>query len=138
MNRNHMLRLTSCLLVLLLIAGFGSAIGQQAAPLEMKGVTVKQLEAINLGPEIEGMAGRQLRMRTLTFEPGGFIGIHNHKDRPGTVYVLQGKITVHLGDVVKEYSAGDTWAENRETTHSLENKGIIPAVILAVDIFHQP
>ncbi len=138
MKRNHMLKLASCLLGLLLMAGFGSANGQQAAPFEMKGVTIKQLEAINLGPEIEGMAGRQLRMRTLTFEPGGFIGIHNHKDRPGTVYVLQGKITVHLGDVVKEYSAGDTWTENKETTHSLENKGNAPAVILAVDIFHQP
>ena len=138
MNRNHMLQLASCLLGLVLLLGFRSAYGQQAAPLEMKGVAIKQLEAINLGPEIEGMAGRQLRMRTLTFEPGGFIGIHNHKDRPGTVYVLQGKITVHLGNVVKEYSAGDTWTENKETTHSLENKGTTPAVILAVDVFHQP
>ena len=77
-------------------------------------------------------------MRTLTFEPGGFIGTHNHKDRPGTVYVLQGKITVHLGNVVKEYSAGETWTENKDTTHSLENKGTTPAVILSVDIFHQP
>jgi len=138
MNRNHMLKLASCLLGLVLMTGFGSANGQQPAPLEIKGVTIKQLEAINLGPEIEGMGGRQLRMRTLTLEPGGFMGIHNHKDRPGTAYVLQGKITVHLGDVVKEYSAGDTWTENKETTHSLENKGNTPAVILVVDIFHQP
>ncbi len=137
MNRNQMPKLASCFLGLVLIVVFGIAYGQQAAPLEMKGVTIKQFEAINLGPEIEGMAGRQLRMRTLTFEPGGFIGVHNHKDRPGTVYVLQGKLTVRLGDVVKEYSAGDTWSENKDTTHSLENKGTVPAVILAVDILHQ-
>ena len=99
---------------------------------------MKPLEAINLGPEIEGIAGRQLRMRMLTFEPGGYIGTHNHKDRPGTVYALSGKITVHLGDVVKEYSAGDTWTENKDTMHSLENKGTAPAVIIATDIFHQP
>ena len=43
--------------------------------------------------------------------------------------------TVHLGDVVKEYSAGDTWSENRETTHWLENKGTTPAVLIGTDIF---
>ena len=64
---------------------------EQAAP-ETKGVTVKQLAAIDLGPEIEGMARRQLRTRTVTIEPGGVpIGpIHNHKDRPGVVYILEG------------------------------------------------
>lgn len=46
---------------------------EQSAP-EKKGVTVKQLAAIDLGPEIEGMAGRQLRMRLVTLEPGGVIG----------------------------------------------------------------
>jgi len=35
---------------------------EEAAP-ETKGVTVKLLAAVDLGPEIEGMAGRQLRMR---------------------------------------------------------------------------
>ena len=58
MNKNHMLKLASCLLGLVLITGLEIALGQQAAQLEMKGVTIKPLEAINLGPEIEGMAGR--------------------------------------------------------------------------------
>jgi len=35
---------------------------EQVAP-ETKGVTVKLLATVDLGPEIEGMAGRQLRMR---------------------------------------------------------------------------
>jgi hypothetical protein len=49
-----------------------------------KGVTVKLLETIDLGPEIEGMAGRVLRMRLVTMEPGSVFGpIHDHKDRPG-------------------------------------------------------
>jgi hypothetical protein len=34
---------------------------EQMAP-EMKGVSVKLLATIDLGPEIEGMTGRQLRM----------------------------------------------------------------------------
>lgn len=138
MNRKYTLKLASCFLGLVLSAGFGIANGQQAAPTENKGVTVKPLAAVDLGPEIEGMKGRQLRMRMLTIEPGGVLGIHDHKDRPGTVYVLQGKFTVHLGNVVKEYGAGDTWSENKETTHWLENKGTAPAVLIAADIFHQP
>jgi hypothetical protein len=68
---------------------------EQAAP-ETKGVTVTLLGALDLGPEIEGMAGRQLRMRMVTIEPGGVFGpIHDHKDRPGMVYILQGTITDH-------------------------------------------
>ena len=68
---------------------------EQAAP-ETKGVTVKSLATVDLGPEIEGMAGRQLRMRMVTIEPGGVFGlIHDHKDRPGTVHILQGTITDH-------------------------------------------
>ncbi|HNX80020.1 MAG TPA: hypothetical protein PKJ24_09050 [Prolixibacteraceae bacterium] len=56
---------------------------EQSSP-ETKGVTIMHLAAIDLGPEIEGMAGRQLRMRMVTIEPGGVIGpIHNHIDRPG-------------------------------------------------------
>ena len=46
---------------------------------ETKGVTVELLGTVDLGPEIEGMAGRQLRMRLVTIEPGGVIGpIHDH------------------------------------------------------------
>ena len=70
---------------------------------ETKGVTVKLLSALDLGPEIEGMAGRQLRMRMVAIEPGGVFGpIHDHKDRPGMVYVLQGTITDHRNGVAKE------------------------------------
>ena len=41
---------------------------ERVAP-ETKGVTVKLLATVDLGPEIEGMAGRQLRMRMVTIEP---------------------------------------------------------------------
>ena len=66
---------------------------EQEAP-ETRGVTVKLLATVDLRHEIEGMAGRQLRTRMVTIEPGGVFGpIHDHKDRPGMVYILQGTIT---------------------------------------------
>ena len=46
---------------------------EQVAP-ETKGVTAELLATVDLGPEIEGMAGRQLRLRMFTFEPGAVFG----------------------------------------------------------------
>jgi quercetin dioxygenase-like cupin family protein len=102
---------------------------------EMKGVTVKLLATVDLGPEIEGMEGRQLRMRLVTFEPGSVFGpIHDHKGRPGTVYILQGTITDHRNGISKDYGPGVGWPEDGNTTHWLENRGPIPAVEISVDI----
>jgi len=76
---------------------------EHAAP-ETKGVTAALLARVDLGPEIEGMAGRPLRMRIFTFEPRATFGpIHNHADRPGIVYILQGTITDHRDGVATDY-----------------------------------
>ena len=122
---------------LALIAFSGSAGGQQPAPPATKGATITSLAAVDLGPEIEGMAGRQLRMRRISVEPGGFLELHSHKDRPGTVYVLEGKFTETRSGVVKEYGPGEAWSENKETNHRVENRGTGPATIIAVDILKQ-
>jgi len=110
---------------------------QQTVP-ETKGIAVKLLAALDLGSEIEGLAGRQLRMRLVTFEPGGVFGpVHDHKDRPGMVYILQGTITDHRNGVAREYGPGLGWPEDKNTLHWLENKGTIPAVEISVDIVRQ-
>ena len=110
---------------------------EEVAP-ETKGVTVQLLATVDLGPEIEGMAGRQLRMRMVTIEPGGVFGpLHNHIDRPGTVYILQGAITDCRNGVSTEHGPGVGWPEDRNTTHWLENRGSTPAVEISVDIVRQ-
>ena len=110
---------------------------EQAAP-ETKGITVKLLGTLDLGPEIEGMAGHQLRMRMVTMEPGGVFGpIHDHKDRPGMVYILQGTITDHRDGVATEYGPGVGWPEYKNTIHWLENRGTTLAVEVSVDIVRQ-
>jgi quercetin dioxygenase-like cupin family protein len=111
----------------------------EQAPPETRGITVKLLSMVDLGPEIDGMAGRQLRMRLFTFAPGAVFGpIHDHKGRPGTVYILQGTITDHRNGVAKDYGPGLGWPEDRNTTHWLENRGTIPAVEISVDIVPSP
>ena len=107
---------------------------ERTAP-ETKGVTVELLAVVDLGPEIEGMAGRQLRMRKVTIEPGGVFGpLHDHIDRPGTVYIVQGTITDHRNGVTKDYGPGVGWPEDKDTLHWLENRGTTPAVEISVDI----
>jgi len=110
-------------------------VGDEDAAAQAKGVTVELLAALDLGPEIDGMAGRQLRMRMVTIEPGGVFGpIHDHRGRPGMVYVLQGTITDHRDGVATEYGPGVGWPEDKDTTHWLENRGPTPAVEVSVDI----
>jgi quercetin dioxygenase-like cupin family protein len=102
---------------------------------ETRGVTVELLGALELGPEIEGMRGRRLRMRKITIEPGGVYGpLHDHRDRPGMVYVLQGRITDHRDGVAIDYGPGAGWPEERNTVHWLENRGSVAAVEVSVHI----
>jgi len=107
---------------------------EQPAP-ETNGITVELLSTVPLGPEIDGMQGRQLRMRRFTFAPGAVFGpVHDHAGRPGMVYVLQGTITDHRDGVTTDYGPGLGWPEDRNTRHWLENRGPMPAVEISVDI----
>ncbi len=109
----------------------------QSAP-ETRGVSVTLLATVDLAGEIEGMAGRQLRMRMVTIEPGGVFGpVHDHVGRPGTVYILHGIITDHRDGATTDYGPGVGWPEDRNTLHWLENRGTIPAVEISVDIVRQ-
>ena len=70
-----------------------SAMDDERVAPDSKGVSIELLSAVDLRPVIAGMAGRQLRMHTVTIEPGGIFGpIHDHLGRPGVVYILQGTI----------------------------------------------
>jgi quercetin dioxygenase-like cupin family protein len=113
-------------------------VSNEQGPPETKGVAVEVLATVDLASEIEGMERRELRMRMVTIQPGGVFGpIHDHKGRPGTVYILQGTITDHRNGVLTDYGPGVGWPEDRNTTHWLENRGTIPAVEISVDIVRQ-
>jgi len=111
-------------------------VGEQAPPTENKGVNVSKPAAIELGQEIDTIEGRQLRLRTVTIEPGGFVAIHSHKGRPAVAYVVQGTLTERReGGWVKEHPEGDILTETKEVTHWAENNGSKPTVVVAVDVF---
>ena len=136
MRAKRLFLLTAWLAGWWLLVGLGPASAQQAPPTENKGVKMDALATIDLGPEIDGMQGRQLRLRLVTVDPGGVIALHSHKDRPAVVRVLQGTLTEHReGGGGKEYTEGESWSEGKETTHWAENKGTKPTVLIVGDIF---
>jgi quercetin dioxygenase-like cupin family protein len=130
------LKAASYISALVAAFGLGTAVGQQAPPKENKGVEVEKSVSHDLSSEIEGMQGRQLRLRVLKVEPGGATALHSHKDRPAVVYMAEGTLTEHRdGGAMKEHHKGDAWSEGKETTHWAENKGKTHAVIITADIF---
>ena len=107
------------------------------APKGNVGFSTTKTQVVELGGEIEGMSGRQLRLRVIKIEPNGHIGIHSHKDRPSVVFFLQGTDTVSFADgSSKTFMAGDTTAATKDTSHWHKNAGKEPVLLIAVDVFH--
>lgn len=127
---------TYSLFAALLALGYGASIGYaEDAPKDNKGFTASKATAVDLGPEIEGMTGWQLRLRLLTIEPGGHIGLHSHKDRPAVIYLVQGTDVITLADgSSRTLHAGDTGSATKNTTHWQRNVGTDDAVLIAVDV----
>jgi quercetin dioxygenase-like cupin family protein len=99
------------------------------------GQTAVELRSLDLTNELDSTKGRLLRMRKVTLQPGGVLGIHTHVDRPAITYLLQGQMTYHReGKPDLVANAGDGFAEGRATTHWGESTGTVPAVWIAVDI----
>ncbi len=131
--RIELLALCAVSLSLAFLAGF--AIGQAKPPTESKGGSSVDLRSLDLTHELESTKGRMLRMRKVTLQPGGVIGLHNHVDRPAITYVLEGSVTYHQeGKPDLVATPGSGFSEGRATTHWGENTGKVPAVWIAVDI----
>ena len=136
MKRVRVFALVSGAAAVALVFGLGVAVGQGTAPTENKGLKVSPPTMLDLGQEVEGVEGRQLRMRVVTLEPGGVVGVHAHKGRPAVAYVVQGTLTEHReGGGDHERHQGESWTEGKEVVHWAENKGDQPVVVVAVDVF---
>jgi len=110
---------------------------EEIAPTSHQGFEAAVLQSLDLGQEIEGLEGRQLRLRKLSLEPGGHIAVHSHKDRPAVAYILQGTTTVTFADgTSKRFSAGDSISADGNTTHWHRNDESEPMVLVTVDVFN--
>ncbi len=121
--------------VLAVVFMSGYAAGQRQPPTQTVGQSEELLRSLDLSKELDSTAGRPLRMRKITLQPRGVLGVHNHVDRPAITYLLQGQMTYHQeGKPDLVANPGDGFAEGRATTHWAESTGKVPAVWIAVDI----
>ena len=117
------IHLVTVFVVLAFLAGY--AAGQRQVPTQTVGQSEELLRSLDLTTELESTKGRPLRMRKVTLQPGGVLGLHNHVDRPAITYLLQGEMTYHyeekLAQVVKP-EAGLPKAAPRRTGRRIRGK----------------
>jgi quercetin dioxygenase-like cupin family protein len=106
-------------------------------PTQNKGVrSVTPLGVVPLGEDFPALQGRQLRARVIVVEPGGVVAVHEHRQRPGVAYILEGHIHEHRqgepkpvlkgpGAVAFEKSGVVHWWENR-------SKRIVRALVIDI------
>lgn len=112
------------------VVGYSSA--QQTV--ERKGMA----SVVKIGGENFGFLGDlngkyKLVATQTTFEPGGYIGEHNHAG-PGIRYVASGEITLVDQGKARVYKAGDYFYERGDLTNSASNKGTSPAVLITFEL----
>ena len=105
-------------------------------PTERVGISGLQLSTVALPTNFDMSTGRTLRMREVTIQPGGFLPMHTHANRPAVAYVLQGTLTEHLDGQAGplHLEPGQHYATHT-TPHALQNLGSTPVVFIEVDIF---
>lgn len=106
-------------------------------PTETKGVGESRvLGMIPMDDEFPGMAGRGMRARELTLLPGGVVAVHQHIQRPGIAYLVEGTLIEHRKDqddpVV--HQAGSAAFESSGVVHWWINESGEPAKVVVVDI----
>ncbi|WP_208982236.1 cupin domain-containing protein [Pseudovibrio sp. JE062] len=113
----------------------GSAI-DDSAPTENYLVETEELDAIDLGKEKVNIPNHNLRMRTITVQPGGHVLLHGHENRPALALVTEGEFVEYSNEcgVPVIHKLGEVINENSNVQHWVKNNGDTPAVLTVTDI----
>jgi quercetin dioxygenase-like cupin family protein len=104
------------------------------------GVTDVTLGSIDLEKQPAHIAGRELRFRKLTIEPGGIVPWHSHDDRPALIFVQQGEIVEYASNCAEPivHKAGDIRPEVFGTSHWWKNLGKETVILYVGDVRKDP
>jgi quercetin dioxygenase-like cupin family protein len=121
------------LLFVALLFGTGRLAAQQTVG--VRGITSEvKMEEVTFGhlPELNGKF--KLRDTEMTFEPGGYIGIHHHVG-PGIRYVISGELTMaQVGGQETVYKTGEYFYETGNLAHAGQNKTNLPLRLIVIEI----
>ena len=106
-------------------------------PSETRGIKASELlGSIALGDDFPAISGQSLRVRRVTLEPGGVVGVHQHTRRPGVLYMLEGELVEVRNDanLPMKRRTGDVSFEKGGVIHWWRNDSGADAIALVVDI----
>ena len=108
------------------------------APSQTRHVTAQDLGMIELSNEFEALKGRMLRARLITIERGGSVAWHEHQQRPGLAYLINGSLveTRDEGQGPRKFlrRQGDAVFESTGVLHGWKNISSVPVTTLVVDL----
>ena len=81
-----------------------------------------EIEQIVTGNLTELNGNYKLRVATVTYEPGGFVGNHHHAG-PGLRCVFAGQLTYVQEGMTSVYGPGDCFYESGNVDHHARNNG---------------
>lgn len=136
MNCTKLLWGACAVAVMGLVFEAGVVVGEDMAPDKPRGVSVGTTSTLDLSSNLDNIQGRELRVRLITFEPGGAVPLHSHNGRPGIATVIQGTLTEHIaGEGIVERHTGDRIVEDKNKVHWAENRTDATVMVLAADLF---
>ena len=118
---------------------------QRTAPLDAPSATAKvsveSLGSLDLSREFPAMKGRMLRTRRITINPGGSVAWHQHQQRPGVAYLINGSL-IEIRDEGSgprsvQRRAGDAVFESTGVLHGWRNESNQPATAVVIDLVPQ-
>ena len=110
------------------------SVAQNTHRVEMKDVTpVQRFEQVISGHVAELNGKYKFRVSEVTYQPGGYVGDHNHAG-PGVRVIMAGEFTYVKGDKTIVYKAGDAFFEPGDMTHRAYNRGSMILKVMNVEI----
>jgi quercetin dioxygenase-like cupin family protein len=79
--------------------------------------------AIFPGVELHPIAGDQVFLGKVTYEPGTTVGRHSHEHTEQAMLVLEGSLLMTIGDESEQLGPGDVCIVNRGVEHELFSEG---------------
>ena len=77
--------------------------------------------AIFDGVGLQAIAGDQVFLGRVTYEPGTTVARHSHEHTEQVMLVLEGSVAMTIGDETKELGPGDVCVVNRGIEHELHS-----------------
>jgi quercetin dioxygenase-like cupin family protein len=89
---------------------------------------------------IHAIGGEQALMCRVTYEPGTTVARHAHEETEQLMYIVEGDVTMTIGDETRTLGPGDVAVVNRGVEHELHSEGglVFIEALAPVPLDHVP